>query len=194
MSQITPTIGRRIWYFKHRRDSGVMTIDDTQPCDAGIVFVHPDGKVNLQVNDHRGFITGVEEVEIIPLDVIPPSDGGYAQWMPYQVKADADRKTRENQAEPNRSSPSDVRVTLDDINALKARVIYSVENRPLGTTSTFVHAYLDGTFYLATGHSACVDPANYDQAKGEQFARKDAEQKVTNKLWELEGYALYKFL
>lgn len=203
MSQITPTIGRRIWYFKHQRDIGVMTIDNAQPCDAGIVFVHEDGTVNLQVNDHRGFTTGIENVAIIPQGDLVPGDGGYAQWMPYQVKADAGRKEREgdgvtadNLAPGLRAQvfPSNVRVTLDQINALKARVHYVTELRPNGTTSTFVHAYLDGTFYLASGHSACVDPANFCPIKGENFAMKDAETKLTNKLWELEGYALYKSL
>ena len=63
------------------------------------------------------------------------------------------------------------RVTKADIDALMARVTYTVEQRPGGTTSTFVHAFLDGKFFLATGFSACVN--------------------AENKLWELEGYRLF---
>lgn len=89
---------------------------------------------------------------------------------------------------------SENKVTLEQIQALKDRVIYHTAPR-LGTlTSTFVHAYLDGTFYLATGHSACVDPANFDAEIGERIARKNAEHAVEQKLWELEGYALWKGL
>ncbi len=40
------------------------------------------------------------------------------------------------------------RVTKAQIDALMERVTYTVEQRPGGTTSTFVHAFLDGKFFL----------------------------------------------
>ncbi len=40
--------------------------------------------------------------------------------------------------------------------------------------------------YSAYGHSACVDPANYNQALGEKYAYEDALRKI----WPLEGYLL----
>lgn len=83
------------------------------------------------------------------------------------------------------------KVTPEQITALMARVVFksNVEG-----TSTFVHAYLDGSFYLATGHSACVDPANFNEKTGYDIARKNASLKAHDKLWELEGYALWKQL
>lgn len=36
------------------------------------------------------------------------------------------------------------------------------------------------------GHSACVDPANFDETLGRRIAR----EKAVNELWALEGYAL----
>lgn len=96
-------------------------------------------------------------------------------------------------SEEKRDYPSDSRVTPAQIEDLKARVHYQVAE-PNGTTSTFVHAYLDGRFFLGSGFSACVDPANFNAGIGEQIARKDAEALVQQKLWELEGYALYKNL
>jgi hypothetical protein len=39
-----------------------------------------------------------------------------------------------------------------------------------------------------TGTSACLDPANYDRAIGEQIARKNAVEQ----LWALEGYVVSK--
>jgi hypothetical protein len=37
-----------------------------------------------------------------------------------------------------------------------------------------------------TGTSACVDPANFNQATGEHYAF----EKAFEKLWDLEGYLL----
>ena len=84
------------------------------------------------------------------------------------------------------------RVTRGMIEALLARVTY-VFSVPEGTTSTFCHAYL-GTFFLDTGFSACVDPANFLKETGERISRADAVAKVTQALWKLEGYALFKEL
>ena len=82
------------------------------------------------------------------------------------------------------------RITPDVIDALMDRVTYYV-TIPEGTTSTFAHAYLDGRFYLATGHSACVSPENFNAEIGEKIALGKAEAAARDKLWELEGYRLY---
>jgi len=84
------------------------------------------------------------------------------------------------------------RITADHIQALMDQVVYHYEN-PQGTTSTFAHAYLDG-FYLASGYSACVSASNFDAAKGQKYAKEQAEPKARDKLWELEGYDLHKRL
>ncbi|MFX5629705.1 Gp49 family protein [Acinetobacter baumannii] len=83
------------------------------------------------------------------------------------------------------------RVTKAQIDSLMERVTYTVEQRPSGTTSTFVHAFLDGKFFLATGFSACVNAENFDAEIGERMARGNAEKLAENKLWELEGYRLF---
>jgi len=83
------------------------------------------------------------------------------------------------------------RVTKDDIDALMARVTYT-GGRVDQTTSTLVHAFLDGRYLLASGHSACVSPENFDAELGYRMARKQAEDKARDALWGLEGYALYK--
>jgi hypothetical protein len=84
------------------------------------------------------------------------------------------------------------RVTKDAIDALMATATVCFE-WPEGTTSTFAHVYI-GTFYLASGHSACISVENYDQEIGERIARGNAIKKATDQLWQLEGYALYKLL
>lgn len=80
------------------------------------------------------------------------------------------------------------RVTAEQIQALMNQLTWRYE-QPEGTTSTFAHAFL-GRFYLATGHSACVSPENFDAALGMKYAREQAEGKAREKLWELEGYKL----
>lgn len=82
------------------------------------------------------------------------------------------------------------RVTAAQINALMDTVTWRYE-QPEGTTSTFAHAFL-GRFYLATGHSACVSPENFNADLGMKYAREQAEGKARDKLWELEGWSLHK--
>lgn len=84
------------------------------------------------------------------------------------------------------------RVSKETIDNLMTRVMYSITSRPDGTTSTFVHAYLDGKFYLGSGFSGAVSEANFNQKVGEEVAMKKAEEIARNKLWELEGYLLYQ--
>lgn len=81
------------------------------------------------------------------------------------------------------------RVTPAEINALKARLTLKFDYHH---TSTLCHVFLDGKFYLATGHSACVSLENYNKEIGDRIATDDAMLKATNQLWLLEGYALYK--
>ncbi|WP_222864868.1 Gp49 family protein [Comamonas sp. Z1] len=84
------------------------------------------------------------------------------------------------------------RVTAEQIQGLMAKITWLYE-QPAGTTSTLAHAFL-GRFYLATGHSACVSPENFNAALGMKYAREQAEGKARDKLWEHEGYALAKSL
>lgn len=85
------------------------------------------------------------------------------------------------------------RITPEHINDLMERVIFNIVV-PEGTTSTFAHAYLDGKFHLATGHSACVSPENFNAEIGQKIALNKAEAMAKDKLWELEGYRLYACL
>lgn len=82
------------------------------------------------------------------------------------------------------------RVTKARIDELMARIVYTCDQRPNGSTTTLVHAFLDGDFYLATGVSACVSVANFDANIGRGIATANAESAAQDKLWELEGYAL----
>lgn len=83
------------------------------------------------------------------------------------------------------------RVTKDRIDSLMEQVSYVVVQQPGDTTSTFVHAFLGGSFFLATGFSACVNKENFDAGIGERLAKSQAEKNAQAKLWELEGYVLF---
>ena len=80
------------------------------------------------------------------------------------------------------------RVHPERIKELLDRVIPTYDRHG---TSTFCHAYLEGKFYLGTGHSACVSPENFNAEVGCRLAFKDMQGIATKKLWELEGYRLY---
>jgi hypothetical protein len=86
------------------------------------------------------------------------------------------------------------RIIPAQIEALMKRVTYTFIERPDNTTSTFCHAYLDGKFLLTTGHSACVSPENFNSEIGQGIAKSKAEADARSKLWELEGYVLYRSL
>lgn len=54
---------------------------------------------------------------------------------------------------------------------------------------TVVAAQLPNGFIIVES-SACVDPANYDEKLGVEICL----ERIKNKIWELEGYALQKCL
>ncbi|MER2490325.1 Gp49 family protein [Catenovulum sediminis] len=81
------------------------------------------------------------------------------------------------------------KITPQHIATLMAGVtyhVYAIEE----TTTTIAVAFDENGFSLATGMSACADPAIFDAEKGKQCALEDAEKKAEAKLWELEGYKL----
>ena len=83
------------------------------------------------------------------------------------------------------------RVTPDRIEALMARVQFQFY---VVGTSTFCYAFLDGEFYLAAGHSACVSKENFDAEFGQRIAKANVMKPTIDKLWELEGYMLRQHL
>ncbi len=82
----------------------------------------------------------------------------------------------------NGSSYAAPRLTERDI---EHKIVAAQFHRFPNTTLTVCCLQL-ANGYTVTGESACVSPANFDQALGEQLARTDAVRKV----WALEGYLL----
>ena len=88
---IKPTIGRRIWFWPGQLDlyaaRPMRQVSPEQPFDAGVVYVHSDTCVNLQVTDHMGGIWFREKVRILQEgdDHDEHEFLGVAQWMHYQA-------------------------------------------------------------------------------------------------------------
>jgi hypothetical protein len=74
------------------------------------------------------------------------------------------------------------RITVADLNS---KVKSSTYTRLPDSTTTVCQITLINGFTLI-GTSACVDPANFNQAIGEKIAYDNAFEK----LWDLEGYML----
>lgn len=104
----------------------------------------------------------------------------------FSISAQADQAAEVEIVAAGLTAPS---VSAEQIQALMDKLIW-VYDQPEGTTTTFAHAYL-GRFYVATGYSGCVSPENFDAAKGIKYAREQAEGKVRDELWKLEGYKLH---
>ncbi len=188
-----PTVGRVVLF--HSVDG---------PTHAAIIaYVHSATLVNLAVFDQNGVPYNRTSVTLIQRAETPPEFSMWCEWpMPVDLPrtvaqlpvvdtpptAVTDAAVEPQIQAKGLTAP---RVTPQMIQALMARVQYSVGEGPKGTTTTFVHAYLDGNFYLATGMSACVSAANFDAEIGDRIARADAIQKTKDRLWELEGYRLF---
>lgn len=97
---------------------------------------------------------------------------GYTSWSPKDAFEEAYIAI---DSIPNR-------LTIDD---LKAKVEHVNFSRIIQTTTTVCTLMLENGFTVI-GKSACIDPANFDAAIGEQVAFNDA----LDKMWELEGYLL----
>lgn len=85
------------------------------------------------------------------------------------------------------------KIHAEDIQAALAACSFEVDQRE-GRTATHVHVYDPQGYYLGSGFSACVDPANFDAQKGQELALQNALGKAEGALWQLEGYHLKKEL
>lgn len=85
-AHIEPTIGRRVWYRPDARMGATnFHILGDQPMDAGIVFVWGQRLVNLDVTDHAGVHHAFTSVTLLQPGDKEPENGGFCQWMPFQI-------------------------------------------------------------------------------------------------------------
>lgn len=113
MSLIQPTVGRKIWVF---RDVGHFNNykarpECWQPLDGNIVFVHPEGYINVAGFDSHGNHFAYLAVEIIDpeQDSLPMT--AFATWMPYQLQS---AKAAESTDITSETQPSDGAELIED--------------------------------------------------------------------------------
>ena len=85
------------------------------------------------------------------------------------------------------------KVTKGQIDDLLSQVVVQTKTFDTPTPHVLATAWLD-TFQFGTAISKAVDPNNFDEELGVQYSTKDVLKIAENKLWELEGYHLYKTL
>jgi len=84
---ITPTVGRRIHFWPNAEHAALLGVfDATQPCDAGVLYVWPDGRINIEATGPSGSKLAVQGVQILHPDGAAVEGESFAQWMPYQTK------------------------------------------------------------------------------------------------------------
>lgn len=83
--------------------------------------------------------------------------------------------------------PLETTITEEDINRMVAES--KIESVKMGQKTTVVHLTLPNGFELVET-AACVDPARYDHAIGEEIALK----RIKDKIWLLEGYLLQSMI
>lgn len=82
MANITPTVGRVVW-FHHGVVDNTLFVCGAQPMAATVAFVNDDGTVNLSVSDHMGVQHNKQSVPLVQ-DGYQPKSGMWCEWMPYQ--------------------------------------------------------------------------------------------------------------
>ena len=85
------------------------------------------------------------------------------------------------------------KVTKGQIDDLLSQVVVHTTTSSVPTPHVTAFAWL-GTFQLGTAISKAVDPNNFNEELGIEYSTKDVLKLAENKLWELEGYHLYKTL
>lgn len=82
---IVPTVGQRLHFYpnaEHQAELGVF--DPSQPCDAGVLYVHNERRVNLLVTGPSGTQRALQNVQLAQADDVVADGDSYAVWMLYQ--------------------------------------------------------------------------------------------------------------
>lgn len=186
-----PFLHEVVHYYPTAEDPALKDLET--PVIATVSHIWSDTCVNLSIDDPRLPQDAVCLRSSVLYGVSSGASYNYCKPSPFDRSADTPLLTdaaieAEVKAKGLDEAP---RITKDQIDNLMHRVLYTFEV-PTGTTSTFCHAFLDGKFHLGTGHSACVSAENFNAQTGIKIAKGKAEQVARDKLWELEGYVLFK--
>jgi hypothetical protein len=88
MESIKPTVGRNL-YFQPSADfvaENKLTIIDSSPLHANLVFVNSDGVINIAGFDHIGTPYRAVNIPLVQDGEAPTEGESYAHWMTYQIQ------------------------------------------------------------------------------------------------------------
>jgi len=80
---IHPTIGRVVLFRANKAQA--------EPWPALVSKVHSDRSINVGGFNDSGGAFGATNVPLLQDDDLPTTEGYYAEWMPYQKQAEAER-------------------------------------------------------------------------------------------------------
>ena len=85
---IAPTIGRDCYFKPNELDieTNDLTLIDESPLQAKVVFVHPDGEINIGGYDHSGNTYRFENIKLVQQGEEPPEGESFAHWMQWQIE------------------------------------------------------------------------------------------------------------
>lgn len=97
-SEDKPTVGRIVWVWLSRDDLDIYILDaelQNVPFRGNVLFVDPEGLARIEVTDHQGSASVIEELCQV-FDPEPSDhhgdDESYVTWMPYQQKKHAQER------------------------------------------------------------------------------------------------------
>lgn len=120
---------------------------------------------------YKGYKTNDKEGNDEGYEITYPD--GYKSWCPKDIVDNAYFKLDEKN--------DGTSITMDDV----TRFVPSYKATTLGKKTTVLYAKTITGFELIE-NSACVDPKNYSQKLGEQYAM----EKVHSKIWDYLGFVL----
>lgn len=168
-----------------------------------VVWVSAVAMTRQEYNDLRGWDLPKNEngddlgylIEDSAGEKNTPQFDGYIQWLPdaeFKRKFAIENNESDLKASQEANELVESKVTPERIKELLARVQLYFTFGETPTKYVRADAWLDGSFHLATAISKSVNPENFSKELGIEYATKDALKTAENKLWELEGYRLFR--
>lgn len=179
MSKITPTIGRKLYFYPNGMPTRTMN-DQDSPLDATIVYVWPSTaqvgpgfSLNLYVIDHAGVPIAVHGIPLIQDgEDAPAAPQPYAQWMPFQV---GQAKAQETEKAPEAGNVAAAPNAADGAAIATTSAAASTPTSDQVTEAEIQAKNLNGPRITPTDIEAAIDRAFYfTAAQGAEKAARDA--------------------
>jgi hypothetical protein len=191
MSQsMTPTIGRKVWYFPSEATAIIHSMqvnDPITPMDASIVYVWHDNMINISVADHAGKMHAVHSVTLIPPGQIGAEGRDYCMWMPYQVKQAAKEGSEATVVTTGEAAVTDAPkpTAVPTVNSLEQAIREAGADLAPRVTMADIEAAIasEHTFSAWDGVNGAFEAGNLSQREADTDT-KDPSQMVSNTAYE----------